>query len=245
MKRLDGLCGGVFSNITLENINTFSLSLFEDAKEFSNGLTAHCIEIAKQYLNSKTKEEWRQTINEGKQDYQLLMTLRSDSQACFDAFKELLVENTQTNNNNFTKDKCQSLIKLFENNGRKMLIAFNDIRDRFCGGICNMTKDLFDYYGEWLLQYSKLEEKTPSLRTIFPSVVLDKKENVQLILNNKEKMIRVVETAGEENEDFKAKIKSLLEGDYKDSDDLKNFAKRIGVKISIIDDITEKLKTNS
>ena len=245
LNRLDGLCGGVFSNITLENINTFSLSLFEDAKEFNNGLTAHCIEIAKQYLNSKTKEEWRQTINEGKQDYQLLMTLRSDSQACFDAFKELLVENTQINNNSFTKDKCQSLINLFEDNGRKMLIAFNDIRDRFCGGICTMTKDLFDYYGEWLLQYSKLEEKTSSLRTIFPSVVLDKKENVQLILNNKEKMIRVVETAGEENEDFKAKIKSLLEGDYKDSDDLKNFAKRIGVKISIIDDITEKLKTNS
>ena len=107
-----------------------------------------------------------------------------------------------------------------------------------------MTKDLFDYYGEWLLQYSKLEEKTSSLRTIFPSVVLDKKENVQLILNNKEKMIRVVETAGEENEDFKAKIQFLLEGDYKDSDDLKNFARRIGVKMSIIDGITEKMKTN-
>ena len=235
LSRLEGLCDGIFSNITTDNINTIPVGLFEDAKKINNDLTTHCIEIAKRYLTSKTKEDWKQTINEGKHDYQLLMTVRPDSQACFDAFKELLVENTQINNTSFTKDKCQSLIKLFEDNGRKMLIAFNDIRDRFCGGFCNMTKDLFDYYGEWLLQYSKLEEKTSSLRTIFPSVVLDKKENVQLILRNKEKMVRIVEKAGDENKDFKDKIKSLLEGDYKDSEDFKEFAKAIGVELSLID----------
>lgn len=233
--RLDGLCGGAFTNITIDNINTFPVCLFEDAKEFKYGLTTHCIEIANRYLTSKTKEDWKQSINEGDHDYQLLMIVRPNSQACFDAFKELLNENAQTLNKNFTKQKCSSLIELLENNGRNLLSAFNDVRDRFCGGSCTMTKELFDYYGEWLLKYSKLEEKASVLRRIFPSLVLDKKENVQLILKNKEKMVRIVEKAGDENKDFKDKIKSLLEGDYKDFEAFKEFAKAIGVELSLID----------
>ena len=127
------------------------------------------------------------------------------------------------------------MIALFESHDRKLLVAFNDVRDCFCDKGCDMTVDLFDYYGEWLLKFSKLEENTSSLRTIFPSAVLDKKENVQLILRNKEKLLRIVEKAGDEKEDFKAKIKSLLESDYKDSEDFKEFAKAIGVELSLID----------
>ena len=243
--RLNGLCNGVFTNITIDNINTIPVCLFEDAREFRCDLTTHCIEIAKQYLTSKTKEDWKQSINEDNHDYQLLITVRPNSQACFDAFKELLIENTQSFNKGFTTDKCQALIDLFEENGRKMLIAFNDIRDRFCGGSCTMTKELFGYYGEWLLKYSKLEENTSSLRTIFPSAVLDKKENVQLMLRNKEKMVRIVEKAGDENKDFKDKIKSLLEDGYKDSQDFKEFAKAIGVELSFIDKAKGLLGTKS
>ena len=102
-----------------------------------------------------------------------------------------------------------------------------------------MTKELFDYYGEWLLKYSKLEENTSTLRTIFPSTVLDKKENVQLILRNKEKMVRIVEKAGDENEDFKAKIKFMLDSEYKDDKAFEGFANAIGITKSLFGKIKD------
>ena len=239
LRRLNELCDEALANITTDNVNTICVGFFEDALGIKNKLTTHCVEIAKQYLTSKTKEEWRQSIIDGNSDYRFLMTVRPNIQTCYDAFKELLVENTQSLNNGFTKDKCHSLIKLFEDNGRKMLIAFNDIRDRFCGGTCTMTKELFDYYGEWLLKYSKLEENTSSLRTIFPSTVLDKKENVQLILRNKETMVRIVEKAGDENEDFKAKIKFMLDSEYKDDKIFEAFANAIGITKSLFGKIKD------
>lgn len=44
-----------------------------------------------------------------------------------------------------------------------------------------------------------------------------------------------MENTGDENIDFKDKIKSLLESDYKDSEDFKEFAKAIGVELSFVD----------
>ena len=122
-----------------------------------------------------------------------------------------------------------------------MLSAFNTVRDRFCDGACAMTNDKFSFYGEWLLKYAKLEEKPSALRTIFTPSVLDIKENIQLILRHQEKMIRIVEIAGEENKDFKDKIKSLLDGEYKDDDAFEGFAKAIGINKSILDKLKDSI----
>ena len=233
--RLNELCYETLANITTKNVNTIPISYFEDAIGINNDLTTYCIEIARQYLNTKTKEDWKQAIVDNSYDVKMLMIVKLDSQSCFDAFKELLVDKAKGKCNNLAKETVVGMIALFESHDRKLLVAFNDVRDCFCDKGCDMTVDLFDYYGEWLLKYSKLEENTSSLRTIFPSAVLDKKENVQLILRNKEKLLRIVEKAGDEKEDFKAKIKSLLESDYKDSEDFKEFAKAIGVELSLID----------
>ena len=233
--RLNELCDETLANITTKNVNTIPISYFEDAIGIKNDLTTYCIEIARQYLNTKTKEDWKQAIVDNSYDVKMLMIVKLDSQSCFDAFKELLVDKAKGKCNNLAKETVVGMIALFESHDRKLLVAFNDVRDCFCDKGCDMTVDLFDYYGEWLLKYSKLEENTSSLRTIFPSAVLDKKENVQLILRNKEKLLRIVEKAGDEKEDFKAKIKSLLESDYKDSEDFKEFAKAIGVELSLID----------
>lgn len=235
LRRLNELCYETLANITTKNVNTIPISYFEDAIGINNDLTTYCIEIARQYLNTKTKEDWKQAIVDNSYDVKMLMIVKLDSQSCFDAFKELLVDKAKGKCNNLAKETVVGMIALFESHDRKLLVAFNDVRDCFCDKGCDMTVDLFDYYGEWLLKYSKLEENTSSLRTIFPSAVLDKKENVQLILRNKEKLLRIVEKAGDEKEDFKAKIKSLLESDYKDSEDFKEFAKAIGVELSLID----------
>lgn len=235
LRRLNELCDETLANITTDNLNTIPVDFFEDAIGIKNNLTINCIEIARQYLNTKTKEDWKQAIVNNGYDAKLLRIIKLDIQSSFDAFKELLVDKAKGNCNNLPKEIVTDMIELFESNSRELLSAFNDVRDCFCGGGCEMTIDLFDFYGEWLLKYARLEDKAASLRTIFKPIVLDKAENIKLILKYQVKMKKIVEKAGEENKDFKDKVKSLLEGDYRDSDDFKKFAKTIGVELSLID----------
>jgi len=233
--RLNELYDETLVNITTDDIRIIPIIFFEDSVKVENNLTIHCLRIAETYLNGKAKENWKQSIVENDKDTKILLITKFDIQTCFDAFKELLVEKAKGNCDGLSKEIVADMIELFESNRRELLSAFNDVRDCFCGGSCTMTKELFDFYGEWLLKYSKLEENTSTLRTIFPSAVLDKNENVQLILKNKDKMVRIVEKAGDENKDFKDKIKSLLESNHKDSEDFKEFAKAIGVELSFVD----------
>lgn len=221
------------SVINSDNINTLPILFFKDARSTNNELCTYCIKTAIEYLNLQSKEDWEQSILDGNFNYQLLMIVRPNNQACFDAFKKLLVEKAN-DNNSLPKETVADMIELFESNKRELLTAFNNVRDCFCDKGCDMTLDLFDYYGEWLLKYANLEEKASALRTIFkPS--LDTDENIQLILKNQEKMVKIVENAGEENNDFKDKIVYWLERDYKDSSEFKEFAEKIGVKSLILD----------
>ena len=241
IKRIDTWGDDVQKRITEDNVSSIPVEFFNDIKTIDSNMSSYCIKIAESYLNSKSKEEWKQSILAGNYEYQLLMIIKPDIQACFDAFKELLVENVQANNSAFSKDKCGSLIELSESNGREMLAAFNNVRDCFCGGTYIMTNDIFSFYGEWLLKYAKLEEKPSALRTIFTTAVLDNTENIQLILKYQEKMVKIVEVAGDENNDFKGKIKSLLDGEFKDDDGFEGFAKAIGINKSIIDRLKDSI----
>ena len=241
IKRINAWRDDVQKRITEDNVSSIPVEFFNDIKTIDSNVSSYCIKIAESYLNSKPKEEWKQSILDENHEYQLLNIIEPNNQACFDAFKELLVENTQTINNAFSKGKCDQLIRLLENKGRNMLSAFNTVRDRFCDGACDMTNDKFDFYGEWLLKYAKLEEKPSALRTIFTPSVLDNKENIQLILRYQEKMIRIVEIAGEENKDFKDKIRFLFDGEYKDDEVFEGFAKAIGITKSIIDNLKDSI----
>ena len=214
--------------ITVDNINSIPIVFFRDIMNDNNNISSHCKATAKDYLNSKTKEDWKQSILDNNYDYQLLSIIRPNIQVCFDAFKELLIG--KVDGNNLQKNSIDFLVNLIETHGRKLLSAFNNVRDCFCDKGCNMTIDLFNCFGEYLLKYAKLEDKNSALRTIFPSLVLDIADNISLILKYQDKMLKIVEKAGEESKDFKDKIKSLLDNEYKDDQELENFAKSIGIQ---------------
>lgn len=228
IKRLNGWNKYAESKITVDNINSIPIVFFRDIMNDNNNISSHCKATAKDYLNSKTKEDWKQSILDNNYDYQLLSIIRPNIQVCFDAFKELLIG--KVDGNNLQKNSIDFLVNLTETHGRKLLSAFNNVRDCFCDKGCNMTIDLFNCFGEYLLKYAKLEDKNSALRTIFPSLVLDIADNISLILKYQDKMLKIVEKAGEESKDFKDKIKSLLDNEYKDNQELENFAKSIGIQ---------------
>lgn len=228
IERLNGLSKYVKLNITGDNINSLPIIFFKDIITINNDIATYGKEFAIEYLKEKSKEEWKDALIDNNYDYQLLMIFGLNLQDCFDAFKELLLDKVN-GNNKLSKEIIASMIDLFEANDRELLSAFNNVRDCFCDKGVEMTIELFDFYGEWLLQYSKLEDKKSALRKIFSSGVLDKIDNVLLILKYQDKMIKIVEKANEESRDFKDKIKSLLEGKYKDNEDFKIFANKIGI----------------
>lgn len=236
IERLDSCSKFAESKITVDNINSVSITFFKDIMTIENNLKIHCVQVAEDYLKSQTKEVWKNSIKTLGFVYELLLIIKPDIQASFDAFKELLLDKAK-GSVNLTKDICMKLIQLFETNERSMLNAFSDVRDSFCTEV-SITNDFFDFYAEWLFNYAKLEDRKDSLRRIFPTFILDKEENISLILNNQDKMFKIVEKAGEENKDFNDKIKSLLAGKYKDNEELKVFANKIGV---ILDNDSEQV----
>lgn len=237
IERLDSWSKVAESKITVDNINSLPIIFFKDIMTIENNLKIHCVQVAEDYLKSQTKEVWKNSIKTLGFVYELLLIIKPDIQASFDAFKELLLDKAKEGSVNLTKDICMKLIQLFETNERSMLNAFSDVRDSFCTEV-SITNDFFDFYAEWLFNYAKLEDRKDSLRRIFPTFILDKEENISLILNNQDKMFKIVEKAGDENKDFNDKIKSLLAGKYKDNEELKVFANKIGV---ILDNDSEQV----
>lgn len=240
--RLDELCeGDTLSNVTIDEFPTIPIAFFEDINSVENNLKKHCYSLAEEYLNAKSKDQWKQSIVDIDFDYKLLKVVKTKVQNCFDAFKESLLDKAKGNIPSLSKDIVKSLIELSENNNRELLSAFNNVRDVFCNGNVAMTVELFDFFGEWLLKYAKLEEKPASLRTIFIPSVLEKKETIQLILKYQTKMINIVNIAEKENADFKDKLETFLKGDYKNDDQLKEFASKIGIKLNFLDKIKDAL----
>ncbi len=248
IERLNGWNTSAKSKITVDNINSVLITFFKDIIEgnISNEIAEHCIDTAKSYLETKTKEEWIQSIIKNNFDYQLLLIIKHNIQNCFEAFVDVILDKIDSNNN-LTKDLIKELIIFFEKHNREFIATFNNVRDRFCDKGVTMTEDLFDCFGEWLLKYAKLEDKQSALRTIFPLSILDKKENIIVLLNYQEKMIKIIEKAEEENKDFKDKIKSLLDGEYKENEEFKSFARKIGIEMDIdkakdSEDVDESVK---
>ena len=91
-----------------------------------------------------------------------------------------------------------------------------------------MTPELFNFIGEWLFKYSKLEDKKESLRTIFPSTILDNNDIIQMIIQHQDIMKKIVDNS-EEDQDFNDKMQSLLDGKYKDKQTFIDFADRLGI----------------
>ena len=217
------------TKIEMENINAIPFKFFEDSISIENKLTKHCRERCIEYLNKINVEQWEKDLCHSTKNYRLLILLKVKLQNAYEAFKNLLIKKAKDDSIDFSAETYSSLMELATKNKRSLVSTFKNIRDLFCSGNANMSNSLFELYGKDLLKYAKLEDKTESLRTIFIPSVLDKKDNVLLILNNQEVMARIVQNAGDESGDFKDKVQSLLDMEYKDDKAFESFSKVLGI----------------
>lgn len=217
------------SDISMNNISAVSYKFFEDGTTIDNDLTKHCKEKCVEYLKTISTDMWESEICNKSKNYKLLILLEPKIQGAHDAFKNLIDKKVKGEAKEFDVVSYTALRNLAQKHKRSLFGTFKTTRDLFCTGRAIMTNNLFDMLGEDLLQFAKLEEKVDSLRTIFIPSILDDAKNVKLLMMNRELMSKIVSNAGEDSGDFKDKLQSLIEDQYKDDESFIDFAKSIGV----------------
>lgn len=231
INRLGYLYDNIETILTPSDISSIPIAFFKDIKDIDNSLTIYCKSVAIEYLNSITLTEWKQAITSQNSKYKLLIILEPKIQNCFDAFKEITTAHAKGEYPSLTKKTYESIINLAIKNHRSLVPVFNTLRDLFCGGQVTMTPELFEFYGDLLFQYSDLQNNNSSLRTIFNAAILNKPQNINLIIKNQEKMVQVINKAEKEDrKDFRDKIQSLLNNEYKNDESFETFVKIINIE---------------
>ena len=239
LNRLDNLVTSEMEEINTSIINTTPLEFFKNIKseKIDNNLIKHCIKVAQNYLNELPKEKWLDAIKNSNNDFNLLEVLNPKlPQNCFDALDILLNKYARDNTTAINEQNAQLVINMAEKDTRGLTPLFIKIRHSLVS-TARITPDLFKFYGDWLFKYGKMSEDNESLGAIFPpSSIVDNDKCLTIILNHKEKMIKIVEVADSEGaKEFKAKIQDMLDKEtYNHYIEFENFANSIGIHKSNI-----------
>jgi hypothetical protein len=208
------------------------LSLVKACATSSNDLSTTILEKLREYHKQLTVEHWADSIIHIGFDYEAFRIVKEEiPQNLFDAFKQILMDIVLNSDLLMNIEQVKYLVQRITSEGKDLSVAFKDVRDSFCSGRCRMTEDLFINFGDWLLTYADLPEKKDSLRTIFPSTILDNKDCIAIIMKHRVKMASIVNNAEKESKDFKDKIEEIIKRTQ--DVELIDFAKTIGIEFEV------------
>lgn len=215
--------------MTEQQIYDIPYQFYEDARGINNDLTNKCCEIYLSCLLKLSIEEWKDSIYNETKEYQLLFVVgKKQIPNAFDAFKQILIEQANSSDIILSEEKRDKIIELCIEKEHRLVAAFNGVSDVFTSGRTDMTMEKFSYFGVLLLKYASLNKKEV-LRTIFRTDFLENRSFINTIIQYKDKMKGIIERAEEEAEDFKHKVQSMIDNQYKDDEAFVDFAKYIGI----------------
>jgi KAP family P-loop domain. len=225
------LNGWPHTRVNIDNVkDNVSLDVINETLDVENTLIDHIRNILAEYLDSISEDQWKdyfKSSNCYEINMALLLNYKWNSNA-INAFKFTLKEIALGNISVPSKGKWTKIVKSIENSGRRLVAAFNDVRDTF-NSYSEMDVPLFKFFGEWLFEYSSLDKKQESLRKILPPHLLNDEYCRDLILKNHEKLPEIVSKAGEdEASDFKEALKELAISSQDES--IKNIAIELGIE---------------
>ena len=105
------------------------------------------------------------------------------------------------------------MIDILKEQNYDLKVIFREIRDVFINN-ANINKDKLKYFGKWLFEYGRLQDKQESLNKILRSEFLDDNEIVALILKYPDYAIAMV-MKSKDNSDFVNKLIALRDTKYK------------------------------
>lgn len=210
------------------NISDIPIAFFKAVynDNINNELTNHCMNTLSEYLKNLTKEDWIGAIKDKTFDYEVLDYSQIPLQHnAVEALKDVII-NFVKSESGFTNcsEQIEYLINKAENDKRSLQTGAKNVRDIFTRGEITMTSDIFSVIGEYLLKYGKLEDNNESLRTIFPSDIID--SNIEILLQFSAATKKIIQKADEsDQETFKENIKTRMDKNEK----IKEFAEKLGI----------------
>lgn len=210
------------------NISDIPIAFFKAVynDNINNELTNHCMNTLDEYLKNLTKEQWIEEIKNKDFAYQTIQySILPLQHNAVEALEEV-IKNFVRSKSDFTNctDQITYLIEKAEKDSYSLQTIAKNIRDIFTRGDVEMTDFLFSTIGVLLLKHAKLEQKTESLRTIFPNTVVD--SHINLLLQYSELIKRVLQKA--ETEEVQAFSSHLISMGDKNEQVLE-LIKRLGI----------------
>ncbi|AYD46391.1 P-loop NTPase fold protein [Arachidicoccus soli] len=215
--------------ITPQNVNSYvSIFFLKNALEEKCEITDHCIDCAIKYLNALGTDKWEESFKDfNSYEYQLSQVLNYIySVDAFDAIKNILKEIAEQTAAIPNKELWEQMLSRVKGQGKDLVAAFNGVRDTFIRED-NINPEVFNFFGDWLFKYSDMDEQKSSLRTIFKTEIIKNQDNLNLIIENKDKMLSIIGAAKDESKDFNDCIEEMLKTN--NDTNFISFAKYIGI----------------
>lgn len=230
IKSLNGWSCYAEEDIKASNIRYLTtINFINRAIEINNDLTIHIIKTIQEYLNRLDTPEWTAAFEDSNSyEFNAILKLANYKipQIAFDSIKEVLNRVALQELEIPDKNKWIIIIERLTSQKRSLLTVFNNVRDIFCRQ-GNVNIQLFDFFGDWLLKFAKLEDKKETLRTIFKPEIIRNESTLKLIIENKDVMAKIVINAEKEAIDFKDVVQDMLKTNH--DENFIEFAKTIGV----------------
>lgn len=230
---LTSLDGYESTDISIEVLNNFSTSLFEQCTKSNSSLAKACIELQHDIFNGYNKEQWLNIfkgLDEKKLKVLEIIGYHNWNSFSLEALKESLT--LKIKNGDFqSNEQLTPVLESFENEGIDLSSTFKDVRDEFINSR-NITAAAFIFFEKWMFKYSFFEEKTDDVfRTILKVDLLDNLKCAEIFKQHSTiiKQMMANNPKGSVN-DFKSGIRDRMNKDI-----IKELAKELGIRNAIKD----------
>ena len=208
-----------FNTVEVGDVKNLPLILVEECTKTDNELTRYILSLVQNFLSAVEQQTWKQSLLKDDYNWKLLKIYHPKLLPFFvDAFKECLRnyaigETTEK----IPTATVNEVIVILKEQGYDLKGIFREIRDVFINN-ANINKDKLKYFGKWLFEFGRLQDKQESLNKIFRSEFLDDNDVVTLLLQYKDSTIGMV-VKSRDNIDFINKIDALHKTKYKDNEE--------------------------
>lgn len=171
-----------------------NLDVLNAAIETKCELSKKCINVAKQYLESFTEENWKESLLDfSKYGIHEALIIKYKWNAVFKNALESILKGIAKSEYEVPSNKNE-WFDLVGKIGSVSTIMKN-VRDEFCSGRAVIDDKKFIFFSKWLFESAKLEEKADSLRTIIPNSLLNNEECMNILVDKKSTVKLIVEKA--------------------------------------------------
>lgn len=175
--------------------------------------------MAKEYLALIDQTSWSSSLH--KEDFNLkLLKIHHPEQLPFfiDAFKESLRNYaTGDSSEKILPAIVEKAIDILKEQNYDLKVIFREIRDVFINN-ANINKDKLKYFGKWMFEYGRLQDKQDSLNKILRSEFLDDDDIIALLMQYPDQIVAIMMKAKDKS-DFVNKLIALQNTKYKDNAD--------------------------